>query len=264
MERIIGRKPVQDLEKRNILPPNQGWYRTGKATWENPARFTYNVLEGFQRKEKTLAVTVDLEDAYNRAQFILRMELPVQYGVGLTLKKWRAVALEETGCHATWKLELYTPTMDKRTSTMHLSPCPQSSTMSTQRDWQVCWSWLLTLADNELIDKTSNDTHAAVIAVQKKKKCHNGAKRLVWNQYKQGTSPVVHPQQQSNKTGNARGLIKWSHKTQEHPQVSWDPLQQNAHIQEASWINKTWTQKCTVCTRSHGCKGIKQRCLFLL
>ena len=66
MEQIVARKLAQDLERRNILPQNQGGYRAGKNTWENTARFAYNVYERFQRKEQTLAVVVDLEDAYNR------------------------------------------------------------------------------------------------------------------------------------------------------------------------------------------------------
>ena len=80
MERIVARKLTQDLERRNVLPSNQGGYRAGKTTWENAARFAY-VHEGFQRKEQTLAVAVDLEDAYDRVQFKLLMELLGQYGV---------------------------------------------------------------------------------------------------------------------------------------------------------------------------------------
>ena len=87
MERIVARKLAQDLEIRNVLPQNQGGCRAGKTTWENAARFAYDVYEGFQRKEQTLAVAVDVEDAYNRVQFKLLMELLVQYGVSLTLTR---------------------------------------------------------------------------------------------------------------------------------------------------------------------------------
>ena len=38
MERIVARKLAQVLEKRNVLPPNQGGYRAGKTTWANAAR----------------------------------------------------------------------------------------------------------------------------------------------------------------------------------------------------------------------------------
>ena len=93
MERIVARKLAQGLERRNVLLPNQGGYRAGKNTWENAARFAYDVYKGFQRKEQTLALAVDLEDAYNRVQFTLLMELLVQYGVSLTLTRWLAAAL---------------------------------------------------------------------------------------------------------------------------------------------------------------------------
>ena len=95
MERIVARKLAQDLERRNVLPPNQGGYRVGKITWEYATRFANDVYEGFQRKEQTLALAVDLEDAYNRVQFKLLMELLVQYGVSLTLTRWPASALQE-------------------------------------------------------------------------------------------------------------------------------------------------------------------------
>ena len=95
MERIVARKLAQDIERRNVLPPNQEGYRAGKTTLENATRFAYDVYEGFQRKERTLAVAVDLEDAYNRLQFKLLMELLVQYGVSFTLTRWLAAALQE-------------------------------------------------------------------------------------------------------------------------------------------------------------------------
>ena len=38
MERSVARKLAQDLERRNVLPPNQGGYRAGKTTWENAGR----------------------------------------------------------------------------------------------------------------------------------------------------------------------------------------------------------------------------------
>ena len=81
MERVVARKLAEDLERRNVLPPNQEGYRAGQTTWENAARFAYDVYGGFQRKEDTVAVVVDLEDVYNRVQFKLLMELLVQYDV---------------------------------------------------------------------------------------------------------------------------------------------------------------------------------------
>ena len=91
----LPRKSTLKQQAISWSPPNQGGYRAGKSTWENAARFAYDVYEGFQRKEQTLAVAVDLEDAYNRVQFKLLMELLRQYGVSLTLTRWLAAALQE-------------------------------------------------------------------------------------------------------------------------------------------------------------------------
>ena len=169
MERIVARKLAQDLERRYVLPPNQGGYRAGKSTWENAARFAYDVNEGFQRKEQTLAVAVDLEDAYNRVQFKLLMELLRQYGVSLTLIRWLAAALPgKKGCHATWKLDLHAPTTDSGTSTRLPSvPCPlQCLHKGTGGSEQQFSSRVLTLADDGLIYKTASDISTAVTAVQ--------------------------------------------------------------------------------------------------
>ena len=108
MEWIVARKLAQDLERGNVFPPNQGGYRTGKSTWEYAAGFSYDVYERFQKKEQTLAVAVDLGDAYNRMQFKQLMELLVQYGVSLMLTRWHAAALQKRG-RAPWDLETGPP-----------------------------------------------------------------------------------------------------------------------------------------------------------
>ena len=52
-------------------------------------------LYGVQRKEQTLAVAIDLGDAYNRVQLKLLKDLILQYGVSLTLTRWTAEALSK-------------------------------------------------------------------------------------------------------------------------------------------------------------------------
>ena len=69
-------------------------FRPGKCTWENAAAFTYDVYEGFLRKEPAVAVAIDLKDAYNRVHFKLLTDLLIQYGVSLTLTRWVAGALQ--------------------------------------------------------------------------------------------------------------------------------------------------------------------------
>ena len=95
MERILARKVAWDFDDRKILPANQGGFRPGKCTWEHAAAFAYDVYGGFQRKEQTLTEAIDLEDAHNRVQFRLLMDLLVQYGVSLTLTRWIAGAFLE-------------------------------------------------------------------------------------------------------------------------------------------------------------------------
>ena len=56
MERIVSRKLARDFEDRKIFPTNQGGFRPGECTLENVAAFAYDVYEGFQRREQTLAV----------------------------------------------------------------------------------------------------------------------------------------------------------------------------------------------------------------
>ena len=74
--------------KSKLFPLYEECSATGQVpTWENAARSAYDVYQGFQRKEQTLAVAVGLEDAYNRVQFKLLVELLVQYDVSLTLTR---------------------------------------------------------------------------------------------------------------------------------------------------------------------------------
>ena len=94
------------------------------------------MYEGFQRKEQTLAVAIDLEDAYNRVQLKLLTDLLVQYGVSLTLTWWIAGELLKR----TVVMQLGNLSSDTHQLTMGL---PQGSPLSpilynvyTLRAWQ--------------------------------------------------------------------------------------------------------------------------------
>ena len=247
MERIVAIKLAQDLERRNVLPPNQGGYQAGKTTWENAARFAYDVFEGFQRKEQTLAVAVDLEDAYNGVQFKLLMELLVQYGVSVTLTRWLAAALQERKVAMRLGNWISTP----QQLTMGL---PQGSPLSPV----VCnvytkglvdmnsngLSRVLTLQDGGLIYKTASDISTAVTAVQ--------GQLEKMSHWCQETESKINPSkaQQSSKTSNASSLLQWrSHRTHEQSQIPRDPLRQNVYVQDAGRINKNQVQE------RHGFKG---------
>ena len=81
MERTVARKLAQDLERRNILPPNKrgrgggGGGESWKNNLEKRSQIRIRCLRRNREEGQTLSVAVDLEDAYNRVQFKLLMEL---------------------------------------------------------------------------------------------------------------------------------------------------------------------------------------------
>ena len=198
-----------------------------------------------------------LEDACNRVQFKLLMELLVQYGVSLTLTRWLAAALQER--KVVMQLEKWT-----QQQTVGL---PQGSPLSPVL-YNVYTNGLadlnsnglsqvLTLADDGLIYKTASDISTAVTAVQEQleKVSHWCQRDRVQNQPKQSASPVVHLQQQNSWTSNASSLLQWrSHRTHEQSQIPRDPLRQNAYVQDTGRLNKTQVQERTVRIKSHGFK----------
>ena len=169
MESMVARKLTKDLENRGVLPPNQGGFRPGKATWENAAAFAYDVYEGFQRKEQTFAVAIDLEDAYNRVSYKHLIDLLQKYEVSLTLTRWIAAAIQERTVAlrlGDWNSAIHTLTMGLPQGSP-LSPVLYNvytkglADLNTQGPARV-----LTLADDGLIYKTTSNTQEAVDAVQ--------------------------------------------------------------------------------------------------
>ena len=141
-----------------------------KCMWENAAAFPYDVYVGFQRKEQTVAVAIDLKDAYNKVKFKLLMDLLIQYGVSLTLTRWVAgVLLERT---VVMQLGVRNWSSAPHQLTMGL---PQGSPLSPVL-FNVYTKGLadlngngpnktLTLADDRLLFKTSKDSQEAAEAV---------------------------------------------------------------------------------------------------
>ena len=184
MEHTVARKLTRDLKEREILCKSGGGggggFRPGKCTLENAAAFAYDVNKGFQRKEQTVAVAINLEDAYNRVQFKLLLDLLTQYGVSITLTRWIAGVLLER----TVAMQLGNWSSAPHQLTMGL---PQGSPLSLVlfnvytkglADLnQNGPSKILTLADDGLIYKTSKDSQEAAEAVQQldsvSKWCHN-------------------------------------------------------------------------------------------
>ena len=144
-----------------------GGFRLGNA-----AAFAYDVHEGFQTKQQTVAVAVDLEDAYNRVQFNLPMDLLLQYGVSLTLTRWIAGALLEIrNCTVVMHLGNWNSAPHQLTMGLPqgspLSPVLFSVYTKGLADLNqngLCKNF--TLANDGLTYKTSRDSKEAAEAVQ--------------------------------------------------------------------------------------------------
>ena len=93
LEKIVARRLARQLEEKELLPPTLGSYRAGKDTWTNAAVFASDVYDAFERKEETLAVALDLEDAYNRVDFGILMRTLRNLKVDPYLVMWIGNAL---------------------------------------------------------------------------------------------------------------------------------------------------------------------------
>ena len=123
MEKIVASRLASDLENKNLLPPTLGSYRKKKDIWANAAIFAYDTYEAFQQKEDTVAVALDLEDAYNRVTYERLMQILEDSGINSYMINWLASALMQR----TVALRLGTWTSDPVTITPGL---PQGSPLS--------------------------------------------------------------------------------------------------------------------------------------
>ena len=114
-------------------------------------------------------MAVDLEDAYNKVQFKLLMDLLIQYGVSLTLTRWVAGALLERTVVmqlGNWNSAPHQLTMGLPQGSQ-LSPVLFNVYTKGLADLnQNGPSKILKLADDGLIYKTSKDFQEAAEAVQ--------------------------------------------------------------------------------------------------
>ena len=93
MEKQVAKQLTQDLEQKEALPEGLGSYRKGMDTWANAAVFAYDTYEGFQRKEETIAVAIDLEDAYNRVSYEVLIRMLGSCDINPIVVNWIAAAL---------------------------------------------------------------------------------------------------------------------------------------------------------------------------
>ena len=202
-------------------------------------------------------MTVDLEDAYNRVQFKLLMELLVQHGVSLTLTRWLAAALQERKVAMLLGNWISTP----RQLTMGLpqgfplSPVLYNVYTKGLTDLNSNGlSRVLTLVDEGLIYKTASDINTAVTAVQEQLE-----KVSHWCQE---TESEINPSKaqalwcpfNTKAVGQAMPAVSFSWEVIERMKIPRDPLRQNAYVPEAGRINKTQVQERIVRVQSHGFK----------
>ena len=93
LEKVIARLLAEELEQKELLPPTLGSYRRGKETWMNAAVLASDVYDGFEKKEETIVIALDLEDAYNRVQFDVLMRTLARMKVDAQVVMWVGMAL---------------------------------------------------------------------------------------------------------------------------------------------------------------------------
>ncbi|CAG5115232.1 unnamed protein product [Candidula unifasciata] len=93
LEKIVAVKLQEFLERGKLLPRGLGSFRPGKDTWANAATFAFDACEGFQNRQETIAVGLDLEDAYNRVRYDILMTALREKEVNPWLVNWVAAVL---------------------------------------------------------------------------------------------------------------------------------------------------------------------------
>ena len=88
MERMINTRLVWQLEKNNIIIPEQAGFRQHHSTEDQVTYIAQKIEDGFQDKQHTLTVWIDMEKAYDRV-----------WKDGLRLKHQKS---RVTGCMYQW------------------------------------------------------------------------------------------------------------------------------------------------------------------
>ena len=88
MERMINTRLVWHLEKNNIITPEQAGFRQHRSTDDRVTYIAQKIEDGFQDKQHTLTVWIDMEKAYDMV-----------WKDGLRLKLQKS---GETGCMYQW------------------------------------------------------------------------------------------------------------------------------------------------------------------
>ena len=93
LEKIVAHRLAEQLEEKNLLPATLGSYRRGKDTWMNAAVLASDVYDAFEKKEETVVIALDLEDAYNRVQYDVLMRTLSRLDVDPLVVMWIGTAM---------------------------------------------------------------------------------------------------------------------------------------------------------------------------
>ena len=103
-EKIAARRFTRHIEC--VPPPGMDAHRPHRETWINLATVAANIWDGFEEKDNTLLVALDLENAYNRVWQPILADCILQLGISVFWVQWVMSALNTRRCmmkHRTWR-----------------------------------------------------------------------------------------------------------------------------------------------------------------
>ena len=94
MERMINTRLMWHLETNNLIAKEQAGFRQNRSTEDQAAYFAQKVEDGFQEKQGTLAVLIDMEKAFDKVwRDGLRLKLR-KNGISGCMYRWLSQYLE--------------------------------------------------------------------------------------------------------------------------------------------------------------------------
>ena len=93
LEKYVARRLANQLERDELLPATLGSYRRGKDASANAAVLASDVYDAFERKEESIVIALDLEDAYNRVDYGILMRTLVNMQIEPNIILWIGNAL---------------------------------------------------------------------------------------------------------------------------------------------------------------------------
>ena len=94
MERRINTRLMRHLETNNLIAKEQAGFRQNRSTEDQAAYFAQKVEDGFQEKQDTLAVWIDMEKAFDKVwKDGLRLKLR-KNGISGCMYRWLSQYLE--------------------------------------------------------------------------------------------------------------------------------------------------------------------------